>query len=228
MLAIVFIGNLMYIVRTLLSNHMKKFLGLILFLSAGNMTFAQQYSTKDTTKEQILVSSVNNERSTGNYQGIVEIGYAFGVGEWGMNNIKLNIINSKRFNQFFSFGLGIGLRRKYEKSKFYEIRKWPSIGSNNLYPIFLDFRTNLSNKKVSPYFALGIGGYFGVYGLWAGTKGGFFLNPSTGIKLKVSNKSAILASIVYEMQSMEFWYEPTATNSQEIVGSLGINIGFSF
>ena len=26
-----------------------------------------------------------------NYQGIVEIGYALGVGEYGMNNLKLNL-----------------------------------------------------------------------------------------------------------------------------------------
>jgi hypothetical protein len=206
---------------------MKKLLVIFLFWAFGNVTFAQQNSTKDATIEQIPVSSVNNENSNRCYQGIVELGYAMGVGEWGMNNIQLNFINSISFNPYFSAGIGLGWRRKYEKSKFYDIRKWPVVG-DNIFPIFLDLRTNLSTKKISPYLALGIGNYFGVYGLWAGTKSGLLLNASAGIKFKISNKSAIIASVVYEMHNMEFWYERTDTNSQENAGSLGINIGFLF
>jgi hypothetical protein len=81
---------------------------------------------------------------------------------------------------------------------------------------------------------LGIGGWFGIHGFWDEVKGGFFINPSAGIRFKISDKSAIIASIVYEMQNMEFFDEienynhPSSSFPRENVGSVGINVGISF
>jgi len=211
---------------------MKNFILLIIILVIGKIAFTQQSITQDVTQVNTQNSSVSNKSSTTSYQGIVETGYAFGVGEYGMNNIKLNFINSVSYN-LFSFGLGLGLRRNYVQTEFIDNRKWPRVGDYT-FPIFLDFRRNFSNKKISPYLALGIGGYFGIYGFWDGVKGGFFINPSAGVRIKISDKSAIIASIVYEMQNMEFYdeiehyYHPSTPFPRENVSSVGINVGISF
>jgi len=191
------------------------------------MTFAQQAYNSEITQKQTQDSSINNKTSAKGYQGIIEIGYAIGIGEYGMNNLKVNFINSVRCNPYFSIGLGIGLRKKYDKTEFYEKRKWPSL-NNTFLPIFLDLRTNLLNKKVSPYLSLGIGGYIGSYGSGSGHRGGLFLNPSAGVRFKISDKSSINAAIVYEMENVVFYDELSSTYPKESVGSLGINIGISF
>ena len=201
-------------------------------LVIGKSAFTQQTNTSDATQKQTESSSFIYKSSAAKYQGIVETGYSIGVGEYGMNNLKLNFINSVG-NNLFSFGLGIGLRKNYFKTEFYDNRKWPNI-QDYTFPIFLDFRRNFSKKEISPYLALGIGGWFGIHGFWDEVKGGFFINPSAGIRFKISDKSAIIASIVYEMQNMEFFDEienynhPSSSFPRENVGSVGINVGISF
>ncbi len=74
------------------------------------------------------------------YQGFVETGIAFG----DFTMFKLNIINGYRVNPYFSMGLGVG------------IRFCPDFETASI-PIFADFRTNLLNKKVTPYLGLAIG-----------------------------------------------------------------------
>lgn len=198
-----------------------------MFLLISILTFAQTIMPSDANREEIQNSSINNESFAKGYQGIIEIGYAMGVGEYGMNNLKLNFINSVRCNPYFSIGLGIGLRKKYDKTEFYEKYKWPGL-NDVFFPIFLDLRTNFLNKKVSPYLALGLGGYIGTYGFWDGVRGGFFLNPSAGVRFKISDRSVINAAIDYEMENVVFWDEIPSTLPRENVGSLGINIGISF
>jgi hypothetical protein len=206
---------------------MKKVITLIILLGILNQAYAQKANTSGITHEKIQNSSVAKQKSKKGYQGIIEIGYAMGIGEYGMNNLKLNLINSIRCNPYFSIGLGIGLRIKHDKMEFYENRKWPSL-NNRLYPIFLDLRTNFMNKKVSPYLSLGLGGYLGSYGLWSGSRSGFFVNPSAGFKIKISEKSALKFAFYYEMENVVFFNELSTAYTKENVGSLGINIGISF
>ena len=146
----------------------------------------------------------------------------------------MNFINSFSGN-LFSFGLGIGFRNNFD-GEFNDNHNWPKepIINSGIIPIFLDFRRNFSNRKISPYLAMGIGGWLGIYGFWNGVKGGFFINPSAGVRIKILDKYAIVTSIVYEMQNMEFYdeienyYYPSSSYPREIVGSVGINIGISF
>ena len=207
---------------------MKNIFALILASAIATICFAQGENKAYTGQEQTQESDLSKKNSTGSYQGIIETGYAFGIGEYGMNNFNLNFINSISLNQYFSTGLGIGLIRKYEKDEFYEKGKWPTANNKCLFPVFLDLRTNLMNKKTSPYLALGIGGYFGIYGMWAGVKGGFYITPSVGIRYKISAKTAIIGALDYQMQNMEFFDSPSSTYPREKVSSIGFKIGFLF
>jgi hypothetical protein len=195
------------------------------------MAYPQKENPSDPLPKQISTDSVDYKSLSGSYLGIIETGYAFGLGTYGMNNFKLTFINSLKTGPYFSIGLGVGLIRKYEKQEFYDSFKWPSIGNDFLYPVFLDFRTNILNKKTSPFLAIGIGGYFGVYGMWAGYKGGFYFDPSAGVRFKVLKKCAIIAALDYQFLIMEFFDSsvyPDATYTRENVSSLGFKIGFSF
>jgi len=68
-----------------------------------------------------------------------------------------------------------------------------------LIPFFADFRSNYFDNKISPYLSLAIG-----YSCNAKDKNfrgvGFLINPTVGISIKVSDKSAVNMGLGYEMQ----------------------------
>lgn len=151
------------------------------------------------------------------YKGITELGYEIGVGDYGYDRIKLNIINGYQVNQSFSLGIGTGLRYYNDLEAL-------------LVPIFADFRGNLPlNSKVSPYMSLGIGYSFDATNSFEGV--GLMLNPTIGVSFKVSDKSAMNVGLGYEMQKMDFYlFDGSSLFSagKQNSGAISINIGFSF
>lgn len=153
-------------------------------------------------------SSIKNDSSCvkKKYLGIVELGYAFGVDYYNINFLKLNVINGYRINPYFSVGIGAGLRYYFE-------------GESAIIPLFLDFRTNIIDKKVSPYLALGCGYSFNATNSFEGV--GLLFNPTAGIRFKMSKKSSINVGIGYELQK----YDAEYPKSSE---AISINVGISF
>ena len=78
------------------------------------------------------------------YRGIAEFGYQFGLGDYGMDRFKFNIINGGQISPYFFIGGGVGLRYYFDADAA-------------LIPVFVHARANILDKKVSPYFALSIG-----------------------------------------------------------------------
>jgi len=170
------------------------------------------------TKEPLPGNSDSSFHSSGlkpGYKGIVELGYQVGTGDYGMDRLKLNIVSSYQINPNFSLGLGTGLRFYFDESAA-------------VVPVFVDFRTNLINKGISPYFLLDVGYSFdateGLEGL------GFMLNPAIGVSFKVSDNNAMNIGLSYEMQKMDFYYSGYHNyyTSSENSGAISIDVGISF
>jgi hypothetical protein len=207
---------------------MKKAIMLIMFLTISIIGF-----TRIRAQDNV---SIENSRIPG-YKGIIDLGYASGIGKSGMNNLKLNLINSFRSGPCFSVGLGIGYRYYFQKEyDQYSARsdlKWYSV-----VPVFLDFRTTFRDKKVSPYLAFGAGYSFGgrPMAIFEIAKVGYMLNGAVGGRLKLSGKSEISAGIVYEIQEMDaFFYRNNHADignyfngTNVSLGSIAICIGYSF
>ena len=180
--------------------------------------------TKELMQVKSNYSKINSGTKSG-YQCIVETGNAFGVGTYGMDFLKINIINGYRINPYLSFGVGTGLRYYYD-------------AKSAVIPIFTDFRVNFINKRISPYFALGTGYSFNSKNDFEGV--GLLLSPTTGIKVKLSSNIAMNIGIGYEMQEMEFYtittyyshhypYHSTdESESKEISGCISLNVGILF
>jgi len=165
-------------------------------------------------------SSLNSSGLQSGYKGIVEWGYQIGTGDYGMDRLKLNIINGYQINPYFSLGFGTGLRYYFDAEAA-------------LIPVFADFRTNFINNKVSPYLSLGVGYTFDATNDFEGV--GFLLNPAVGVSFKVSDKSAINVGLGYEMQKMKFIYYDYyyygygyPFEITENSGAISINVGISF
>src|SRR5690606_12866942 len=152
------------------------------------------------------------------YKVIVELGNQVASGSFGMDRLKLNIVNGYQINPYFSLGFGTGLRYYFDAEAA-------------LIPFFADFRTYFINNKVTPYLSLGIGYSLDATNSLEGV--GFLLNPATGVSFKVGN-SAMNVGLGYEMQKMDFYY--TGYNygsynyytSSENSGAISINVGISF
>jgi len=160
-------------------------------------------------------SSLNNKGLQSGYKGIVELGYQIGTGDYGMDRLKLNIINGYQINPYFSLGFGTGLRYYFDAKAA-------------LIPVFADFRANFINNKVSPYLSLGVGYSFDATNDFEGV--GFLLNQTVGVSFKVSDKSAMNVGLGYEMQKMDFIYGGYYGYSSSSVnsGAISINVGISF
>ncbi|MCL3781842.1 hypothetical protein EMN47_15765 [Prolixibacteraceae bacterium JC049] len=149
------------------------------------------------------------------YKGIVEIGYQFGVGEYGINRIKMNVINGIQLSDIYSVGFGVGFRNFHEES-------------TTFIPLFIDFRGEYKYYNLSPYFAVDLG-----YSLNASNdcKGaGFMFSPSVGVGFPVSEKLTMSVGLSYELQIADYYrgYGSRYYTSRENIGGLGLSIGLSF
>lgn len=78
------------------------------------------------------------------FKGNIELGHQFGVGKFGMDRLKFNMIYRYQINPYFSAGIGTGLRFYFDDDAA-------------VIPIFADLRMNFLNYQTSPYFSLDIG-----------------------------------------------------------------------
>lgn len=58
--------------------------------------------------------SLSNSSLQSGYKGVVELRYQIGAGDYGMDRLKLNIINDYQINPYFSLGFGTGLRYYFD------------------------------------------------------------------------------------------------------------------
>jgi hypothetical protein len=160
------------------------------------------------------------------YRGIFEVGYGIGFGTYGMDNLKLNLINGFRFCPNYSLGLGLGLRRYTDVPGNHPDGNL--ISAEVQMPVFIDFRKSLTRGNVAPYIGIGIGSSFGFR-----TEGiyneGLFVNPSLGIRFKMSDNSAITIGVAHELQNMEYVKTlPDVSPFEKYANSFSFTLGISF
>jgi hypothetical protein len=164
------------------------------------------------------------------YRGIIELGYAWGVGEYGISNFRFNFINGIMIGRFSSIGLGLGYRRYFTGSENYTDRSLYSPVSQ--FPVFLDLRTSFSTKRITPYLAVGIGGSAGYIeeGSDSNTsrQEGLLFSPSGGIWFNVSDRFAVFAGVAYEMQKLEYVLISDNSHYKKNTSSISLNIGIAF
>lgn len=179
---------------------------------SGNIFVYKMGEIKKITRE-----TAKNSSTIGNsgYWGDVNIGYAVGIGDYGLDRIKLNVVNGYRTGPHFAIGFGTGLHYYTEPDAA-------------LIPIYADFRANFLKNDISPYIDIKVGYSLDATSDFEGT--GFLLNPSIGTRFAVSSNTALHFSIGYEMQKVPFIYSSYGyyATSTENSGALSFNFGVSF
>lgn len=153
--------------------------------------------------------SSNGQGMQTGYKGIIELGYAIGVGDYDLDRFKFHFINGYQFNPFFSLGFGTGFH-------YYDLYddQW-------LIPFFADFRAHFLDNPISPYLSLGVGYSFNASNDFKGE--GFLMNPTIGVSFKVARKTAINVGIGYDLQRIKVM-DGYSVNC----GAFSINAGVSF
>jgi hypothetical protein len=188
---------------------------------------ASQSNTVSQVSKPVVVENIYATTSVKHrkcYRGIIEAGYALGIGDYGINNFRFNFINGIRVGQYSSIGLGIGYRRYFTGNQTAPYL----VSSEKQIPVFIDLRTTFSSKKLTPYLAVDIGNSSG-FGS-SGTKPeGLLFSTSGGIWYNVSDRFAVFAGIAWEMQKLEFSDDiPYTNNYKKNANSVSLNIGISF
>lgn len=169
------------------------------------------------TKEERNLGSKRPELGKG-YQGIVEAGYGIKVGLYGLNVLKLNVINGYRINNTFSGGIGTGVRYYSEDGQ-----------SATVIPLFADFRANLSQNSIAPYVAVDLGYSFDASDKFTGL--GALVNPSVGVGFHLKNKSILNVGLGYELQRINFSYmdwNGYERKDGKNTNAISLNVGISF
>lgn len=187
------------------------------------------------TKEPAVGSINSKEPKKGfhekefGYQNIIETGFTLGVGDATASSeaesasisndytaIEIHDINGMKFTENIFLGIGVGFDHYFKKEEF--------MPEANFIPLFLDFRGYLpSSGNASCFFGTDIGYAIGITkstnttGLYSyytieekyDFKGGFLINPSVGVKTRLSDKSVMYFSLGYKYFAFDIDYEVT-------------------
>lgn len=182
--------------------------------SERNIFVFQMDEIEKITKEPVAKKSnlhSKNSLQTGD-RWIIEPGYDVGMGDWGIDRLRLNIIGLYQFSPYIAVGFGSGLRYYHEADAL-------------VLPFFADLRTYFIDSNITPYFSLGVG-----YSIEASNdfKGlGLMLNPVLGVNFRVSDQNSLHVGLGYDLQRIKF-YDYWSGSFTENSGALSINVGISF
>lgn len=140
------------------------------------------------------------------YRGFVDFSYTLGVGDWGKDHDRINLMTSHGIQivpQLY-VGLGVGVNYFYDDE---------AVGL----PIFGHFRSDFIPGDVTPFFDMRIG-----YSLI--DVEGFYLNPSLGCRFAVSDNVALNLSVGYTLQKAEYYYDYRKQNC----GGVDFRFGIEF
>lgn len=147
------------------------------------------------------------------YRGFVDLTYGVGTGDFGQNHFDVTTVHGIQALPCLFVGAGTGL--------FY----YPDAEVAGL-PIFADFRTDMRNSHISPFFDLRVGYSIG------DAVNGLYFNPSAGCRFGITRNLALNASIGYSTQRGEFdiWYDGTMTgySVHKNMGAVDFRISLEF
>lgn len=197
---------------------MKKITLILFSLALLNLAQAQQHPAPDSTQTPARDTTTTEIFIPKRYVGIIETGYAWGLGEWGISVYRVNVVNGIKFS-FCSVGFGAGFSIPDRSRDLSE-----SIRFDYLVPFYLDTRFFIPDQRITPYLAFGIGLSILHHKMLGDLS--LFMNASSGISWKISKDMALIIGIAYESYNIK--YDNLPKKYLRYSHALGFNIGISF
>lgn len=158
----------------------------------GSEQTNQTFEKIINTKTEYSVDAMDSDYKKKGYFGFAEFESLISVDGSG-GNMKVNIVNGYKVIPQFSIGAGVGINLCYS---------WYTTLS---VPVFLHLRSDILNKKVTPYVALDLGYNFPVYNDYANAyEKGLMFAPKIGLGIKFSTRYQLNIGFGYSYNSAEY------------------------
>lgn len=187
-----------------------KYFGVIILMIINMLAHAQENPAPGSPADSIKDKNGNK----GLFQGVIEGGYCWGLGEWGQSVFRMNMINSIRFGHYaVGVGTGFSILNK-QQNEHYPIR------FKYMVPVYLDNRLIFAGKKILYHLDFGAGISFVAFDMLADLS--LFLNTSTGVGWKISDKISLMVGIYCESFNITYERYDPPKNSITIGPTVGI------
>lgn len=212
---------------------MKKILLTLLFAATTFGSHAQlvQSSSLIVTKQKLPAVARG-------YQQSIDAGYDARLSVAGNDFFNLNYIGGFRFNETFFLGAGTGLNFKLNNPAFEHENDYPmKLNAVNI-PLYVHFRAYFLKERITPFFALSLGGRFSTKRTLELPLGevkyntcGLLLNPQVGVNVRTSAKNSVYVAVGFCGHTMPSLYDFNSTAAyvkSEFQCGIDAHIGFTF
>ncbi|WP_195662611.1 DUF481 domain-containing protein [Bacteroides congonensis] len=188
----------------------------------GSLIICQMNEVEKIIKEERYTrdyrTDIDNRKAARNtlkgYKGFVDFGYIADLSDYDANKVEISTSHGYQFNNYFYLGGGVA-------ADFYTDADLIAV------PIFVDFRANFINKKVTPFANIKTG-----YSV--GDVEGAYVSTGIGVRFSLKGKKAINLKLEYNYQQHNDHGDYSYNNNYysydydyDLEG-LGFKIGFEF
>lgn len=180
----------------------------------GSLIICQMDEVSKITKEESNVRTYRQNQLYRNplkgYKGFIDFGYLGDVSDNNASKIQLSTSHGYQFNNHFFLGAGLAL-------DYYTDGELASI------PVFVDFRANFINKKVTPFAEVKTG-----YSM--GDIQGVYFSTGIGVRFSLKGKKAVNVSLQYDYLQYNDCYDYYYGSYYDTydLGGFGFKVGFEF
>ncbi|WP_458410284.1 DUF481 domain-containing protein [Bacteroides congonensis] len=188
----------------------------------GSLIICQMNEVEKIIKEERYTrdyrTDIDNRKAARNtlkgYKGFVDFGYIVDLSDYDANKVEISTSHGYQFNNYFYLGGGVA-------ADFYTDADLIAV------PIFVDFRANFINKKVTPFADIKTG-----YSV--GDVEGAYVSTGIGVRFSLKGKKAINLKLEYNYQQHNDHGDYSYNNNYysydydyDLEG-LGFKVGFEF
>ena len=183
----------------------------------GSLIICQMNDVEKIIKEERYTrdyrTDIDNRKAARNtlkgYKGFIDFGYIADLSDYDANKVEISTSHGYQFNNYFYLGGGVA-------ADFYTDADLIAV------PIFVDFRANFINKKVTPFADIKTG-----YSV--GDVEGLYVSTGIGVRFSLKGKKALNLKLEYNYQQYDYYYSGyyISYDTADLEG-LGFKVGFEF
>ena len=184
----------------------------------GSLIICQMNEVEKIIKEERYTrdyrTDIDNRKAARNtlkgYKGFIDFGYIADLSDYDANKVEISTSHGYQFNNYFYLGGGVA-------ADFYTDADLIAV------PIFVDFRANFINKKVTPFADIKTG-----YSV--GDVEGLYVSTGIGVRFSLKGKKALNLKLEYNYQQYDYYYSGYYISYDDTADfeGLGFKVGFEF
>lgn len=190
----------------------------------------------------IAMASITAFAQNKGFEKAVEATGGIGLDKYQKFSFGVNFVGGYRINDYFFVGAGAGY--EYIDGLYYTSYEYHG-GAGNSYhgtsydvrnniKVFGRLKVNLTNTKVSPFFAVDLGANFGLSSNEIKMANGFYFEPGFGCDFSISPKQTLYVmlgynGIGYDYESFDTTLGSAGNEMRHVLaGKFALHLGFKF